>query len=517
MRVGFIYTLDDYARIDKPLRAATDISFGISCVAAMLKKNGHNVNILVITRDTPLQEALEKFHNEFQPDMFGITAVASEYAFVVKVARKIKSLWPSKHIILGGHHASLSTDICLQEPSFDFICVGEGDQAMAELVSQLESGTTPKGIPNLCIRLPDGSIDKSPTSNFIANLSDLPFPEREMWHKWIALPDERPSVLISRGCPYKCTYCANHAMAKLAPGKYVRYRSPEHIVAEIRKIILDQPNVEDIYLEAETFGADLRYTFPICEALAELNATLIKPLRFSANFTLIKLISSNTKLLEALQKANFTNVNIGLETGCERLRNGNLERPPYKNEDLIEFVKKAKEYDIDVTFFVLMGLPTESLTDFKETLRVVREAQPIHVFLSIFYPYPGTKLHKIAEDLGLINKNPQYGYERTKVNLDLPEFNSKQIMREYVWFFYNVYKGKKPLLQVLARTFVTYLSTKPMLFKFYRKLGDKKFFLYLKTQLKFKATSKCSRKILDHFLDQNKMGSGIITVQISKN
>ena len=58
-----------------------------------------------------------------------------------------------------------------------------------------------------------------------------------MWEPWVAAPERRPSMLISRGCPYLCTYCANHAMAGLASGEYTRYRSPASIVAEVREMV----------------------------------------------------------------------------------------------------------------------------------------------------------------------------------------------------------------------------------------------------------------------------------------
>lgn len=483
MRVAFIYTLDEYATLEKPLMSPTSIPFGISCLASILKKEGHPVDVLVLTPDTPLRPAINQFIEDFKPDLFALTAVASQFNFISKIAALLKEITPSTYTVLGGHHASLSTESCTEDPSFDAICIGEGDLAMKELVEQLDKKMEPSGIKNLWIRK-QGCFEKNAQNTFIADLDAFPFPEREMWNKWMLMPDFEPSVLISRGCPYVCTYCANHAMAKLAEGKYVRYRSPENIVEEIKSIIGRSPGVKRIYLEAETFGADLRMTFKICEALEKFNQTLKAPLEYFANFTLVKVVSTNTELLEALQRANFTGMNIGLESGSERVRNGYLKRPPYKNEDLIEFCHRARKYGVGVTLFVLMGVPGETLEDYYETVKVVRAAEPVHVYLSIFYPYPGTDLWRVSIELGLIPKEHKQGYERTKPNLDLPGFTHEQIKHEYVWFYYKAFKGKHPFLKVVARTLRTYLKTKPRLDGVFNQLSSSRFLFNIKRKLR---------------------------------
>ena len=66
MRVAFIYTMDEYATLEKPLMSPTSIPFGISSLASILKSEGHAVDVLVLTPDTQLREAIDKFVAEFQ-------------------------------------------------------------------------------------------------------------------------------------------------------------------------------------------------------------------------------------------------------------------------------------------------------------------------------------------------------------------------------------------------------------------------------------------------------------------
>jgi anaerobic magnesium-protoporphyrin IX monomethyl ester cyclase len=487
MRVAFVYTTDDYVTQAKPIKNLGIVPFGITYLSAVLKKAGHVTRLLVVTPDARLDETVGAFLLDFRPQVIALTAVASQYLYVREAAASFKRLAPSLPVILGGHHASLRPDVCIADPSIDAICISEGERALLRYVSSLETtpGGVPTGIPNLWIKQMDGSIEKNPPETFNVDLDEIPFPDREMWEPWVLAPENRPALLISRGCPYLCTYCANHAMAGLAGGKYTRYRSPASIVAEVQELVARYPAVTEIFLEAETFGADLKMTFPICEALAEFNRTRDVPIQFGANFTLIKRISDNVQLLEALQRANFTWMNIGFESGSERLRNGYLQRPPYRNEDVIHFVEKARGHGIDVIFFVLMGLPTETVGDFHETIQVCRDAQPYDVFLSIFYPYPGTKLFDVAMTMGLISSDQRYGYERSRPNLELPEFPTKRLLHEYVWFFYKVYGGRRPFPRVMLKVLRQYVLTKPRLNAAFNRLVNSRLFVGLNRRARF--------------------------------
>ncbi len=485
MKIAFFYSTDDFVTKDKPMKNFGAVPFGISYLSSVMKREGHTTKLLILTPETDFNEAIQDFIIDFQPDLYCMTAVASQFYFISQAAAIVKKLDANKSIILGGHHASLCSDVCINDPSFDAICISEGETALTRYVRAIEKKEFPTGIENLWIKRQDGTIEKNEQRSFNVELDLIPFPDREMWDPYVMSPELRPSVLISRGCPFKCTYCANHAMAELADGKYTRYRSPAAIVEEIKMLRERYPDITEIYLEAETFGADLKMTYVICDALEALNKTLEKPIKFGANFTLIKKISENIELLERLQRANFNLINVGLESGSERLRNEYLARPKYLNKDVIGFVQKAKGYGIDVIFFVLMGLPTETLEEYYETVQVCRAAQPYDIYLSIFYPYPGTRLFTVAKDMGLIEKEQRYGYERSRPNLELVGFPSKKLIHEYVWFYYKVYSGHRPFLRVMAKVLRNYLMTNPRLNSIFNKISNQKGFMKIKQKFRF--------------------------------
>lgn len=448
MRIACIYTVDSYFSIEHPLVTATEIPFGISMIITVLQQAGHEVDLLVITPDTNLDDCVGKYIIENKPQMFGFTAVSTQYWQAKRVAEYVRRIDPTITLVLGGHHASLNTEKVAADRVFNMICVGEGESAIVELANNFEGSRLKiKKIAGLWVDDDlTGDLTKNPPKEFQVSLDDLPLINRKIWDDWISRPHDYPSLLLGRGCPFKCTYCANHAMAKLSEGKYVRFRSPENIVSELEYIRSHYRDVERVYLEVETFGANRKASYAIFDALAEYNQSLVKPLKFGVNLALTSSFMKNKERIhETLGKAraaNLVTINIGLESGSERMRKDVLIRPKYTNEELIEFCTIAKTYGIHIIFFVLMGLPEETIDDYMETVRVARAAQPLTCYVSIFFPYLGTDLATHALQVGLVREeNLSPRGERTHTELDLPGFSRRRIRFEYIVFWWRVYWG----------------------------------------------------------------------------
>ncbi|MEE9605472.1 MAG: radical SAM protein [Candidatus Scalindua sp.] len=477
MNVCCIYSVDDYVSIEKPLHAFESLPFGLSYIASSLKHAGFDTKALVFTNDTNHVNVLRKYIQQYNPRLFCLTSVSSQYHLIVKIAKAIKLIDSLLTIILGGPHASLNPSTVILEESFDAICVSEGERAVVEYATQIKDKKTPSNIKNLWIRNRElKSIEKNGNEPFLQNLDLLPYIDREIWQDWIADKSRMVSMLIGRGCPYKCTYCSNHALAKLSDSKYVRFRSTENIIGEIEEIIKKFPDIRRIYFQAETISANLKYSFQLCDELREFNSTLKEPLKFGANLTIRRALAENDEFLLKLKSANFEFISIGLESGSERVRKEILRRPKYTNEDIINFCKIASKVGIDVNLFVLVGLPGETLTDFKETVKCTRACNPSHVHLSIFYPYPGTDLYDVTKEMNLLKEEViDTQFERKKANLDLPGFPRMQIQKEFILFYYNVYKGKMPYYKIGSRILRELIYLSPSLNALYGKVSDLQF------------------------------------------
>lgn len=443
INILFIYSEHNNTNRSKPLFEQWNIPFGISHIIAYLKKYGYDPQLIVLNKKNEMH--LDQYMARFSPRIIAFSAVATEYSFIAAIAQKIKRERPEIFLIAGGPHISLDPESCIAD-AFDAICIGEGEMPLLELVQQLAQGLRPGGIPNLWIKQ-GSNIEKNPTRPFLADLDGLPFPERQIWQEWIEHPASKPSILVGRGCPFKCTYCSNHALSKLAPGPYVRLRSVDHIIQEIAAIAGKYPLIKEIFLEVETFGTDISWAKELCRKLGEFNQTLKEPISYGTNLRITPVVPSDD-FFQELVKGNIKSLQIGLESGSEKIRRQVLGRFE-SNADIVKAAKLAHKHGIALYFYNMIGVPGETMADFQETVRIIRDCSPKGLFPFIFYPYPGTELHKVCLEMGLLDKPITPDYERERATLEVPGFPRNQIQRAYIWYYYYIYKGIKPTYRLL--------------------------------------------------------------------
>lgn len=470
MKIMFIYSIDDVQSTLKPLRSWSSIQFGISYISSVLKAHGHQTRLLVLGSNNKWKEntqLLTSFIEELDPSLVCFTAVYSQYPFIEKIAGFIKSRWPDKFLIIGGVHATLNSNEVINGP-FDAACMGEGEYPTVELCSQLEGKDAPHGIANLWIKSQDGKIERNEPRNFLQNLDILPFPDREMWKPWMKEQlDAELAVLLGRGCPYGCTYCSNHVLRKVAGGKYYRMRSPENILKEVAFLHNNYPH-RRIYFEVETIALNKTWTLEFCRQLETFNSTIDNFISYGCNFR-ISPQSVDEKLFIAFKKANFYKINIGLESGSERIRREVLKRN-YSNKDFLNVISIARKHGLKIYVFNMIGLPGESFSDHMETVLINRQCQPDEHFTGIYFPYPGTELYNTCIKQGLLIGSVDIQMERKQANIELPNFTKAEIQNAYTWFDYRVYKGHKPLWIILIRVIAVKLRSNPTTNLLFRKI-----------------------------------------------
>src|SRR5208283_5913063 len=148
------------------------------------------------------------------------------------VATAAKQLNPNVKTVFGGVHASAVPNLLLKRDCIDYVVVGEGDIAFPAILESVENQNYGNQIPNTRYKLANGRIISGLQTGFLQDLDSLPFADKPLWEEHVRLGDLY-LTMASRGCPYRCTFCFNNFFAKLPEeksGKYVRLRSPEHML-----------------------------------------------------------------------------------------------------------------------------------------------------------------------------------------------------------------------------------------------------------------------------------------------
>ncbi|MCL4385187.1 MAG: B12-binding domain-containing radical SAM protein [Actinobacteria bacterium] len=411
---------------------ALSYHYGLGSLSSMLKKSGHQTALQYLYGNYDPKPLIQKIE-EFKPDLIGITTVSFQYKYIKRLLKDISNY--GIFTICGGPHISLAPYELEKTDHLNAICVGEGEYALFELVNALEKNEDITNIKNIWVKK-DGKIYSNPGRPFIENLDELPFVDRELFdfQEIIYSDYDRAEFMASRGCPYSCTYCSNSGLRKVADGKYVRFRSIENVIAEIKDVVT-RYKVKSIYLNDDVFTINKEYVENFCKLYKKEIGYPFEINTRVENLTL--------DMLEILKDAGCYRVAMGLEQGDEKFRREVLNRP-MSNKKILEAFSLAKQVGLKTKTFNIVGFPFETVENHMETVRMNREIQPSSIVIYIFEPYPGTPLYDVCIENNFIEKEREEEefVSRTDTFLKLPMFPRKEILKCYRRFPWRVYRGK---------------------------------------------------------------------------
>jgi anaerobic magnesium-protoporphyrin IX monomethyl ester cyclase len=318
-------------------------------------------------------------------------------------------------------------------PGLNAICVGEGEYPMLELARALSEGRDPSRIPGLWIRR-NGKTIQNPPRPFIETLDELPFEDRDLFdtqHSIDAYGLSQIRVLASRGCPYRCTYCSNRRMADAQAGKYVRFRSTDHLMGELR-MLKARFRFNEIFFDDDVFMLDKKRLAEFAERYPKEVGV---PFVFCA-----RVEGCDPPTMRLLKKAGARRIDIGVEAGNEALRRRILRRP-MSNQRILEAARAAREAGLQIKTLNMVGLPGETPEMHMETVELNRRIRPTIVGVAVFTPLPGTDLHEMCIDEGYVSPEESIpanmAFQRSV--LRMKQFTAKQIRRAYRLFGIRVF------------------------------------------------------------------------------
>jgi anaerobic magnesium-protoporphyrin IX monomethyl ester cyclase len=382
---------------------------GISLLSALAKKHGHEVHLAfsmalfndrshltipklgTIFDDT--SQVLADIRRQ-QPDVLAFSPVSGTYRWMLNVAREAKRMMPQVKTIFGGVHPSAVPDRVLAQEEVDYVCVGEGEIAFMQILKHIAETGNGRAIPNTRHKLSDGQIIRGEQMGFIQDLDSLPPFDKTIWEDHIPLNDTY-LTMASRGCPFRCTFCFNCFYADLPgaqAGRYVRYRSPGHVIKEL---LLSKRRYR--FRMVEFFDDVFTYNKKwLKEFLEQYQKVIGVPFQC---FTHIQHIDAEVG--QWLAAAGCRSAQIGLQTMDQAYKQHVLNR----REDAGDFERALlilRRNQILAKFDHMFGLPGEPLEAMEKAKDFYTQHAPYRIQTYWFNPYPGTKIVQQALQVGVL-------------------------------------------------------------------------------------------------------------------
>lgn len=353
---------------------------GLASLAAELRLKGFSASLLDIQGERLNDAQVRDYVKKHNPSFVGITAMTTTYPSALELAKLVKETAESARVIMGGVHPTVLPGDVLAEDCVDFIVRGEGEIPITEL---LQKGS-PEGIPGVGYKKEGVPVipDKAP---IIKNVDSLPmpdydsFPVEEYINYNLHLRSLKSiSVIVSRGCPYDCSFCA----VKETLGRGYRIRSAPLVVDEIR-MLKERYGLEGIWFKDSILNLKRKWIESLC---GEIHKTGLD-IKWQLN-TRVDLIDE--KQVAMMADAGLEQIDFGIESGSPAtLKTLNKETSIEKIESA---VKIAKRY-VKVSGFFMVGVPGENENDIEMTFELAKKLELDRASWSVFTPLPGSHLY----------------------------------------------------------------------------------------------------------------------------
>src|ERR1700685_3574654 len=375
---------------------------GTLYAAALLRSKGISVAVF----DTMLNDPEAQFQaalNEHQPRV--VVVFEDNFNFLSKMCltrmREVAyhiletSQRAGATVLANGSDASDHVLDYLQK-GFRAVLLGEAEWSLLEAVSQFlkSDAQAIEQVPGLAfLHKGTGELVRTPRRELMRDLDQLPFPSRDLidtnqyrdaWksaHGYFSL-----NIVASRGCPYRCNWCA-----KPIYGDTFSARSPRSVAAEMRQL-KHEYNAEHLWFADDIFGLQAKWVLEFADAVEALDAAI--PFKMQSRIDLMTPATT-----AALRRSGCTEVWMGVESGSQAILNA-MEKG-IRVEQVAKARGNLRKEGILACYFLQFGYPGETWEDIKNTVDLVRDTRPDDIGVSVAYPVPGTKFfEQVRAELG---------------------------------------------------------------------------------------------------------------------
>lgn len=359
-------------------------------LASYLKKD-YTVKIIDLNLFDNTKTAEKEIRKELDDSVLcvGITVITSVISSALRISRFIKQ-HSKAPVVWGGVHPTCAPKETLENENIDFIIFGEGEITFPLLLKALSKKTPFENILGLGYKKYGRAIINKRRQRINFNKTKLPAYEMLGLDKYKSPTNERWATLqLSRGCPHSCSFCFH---SYYDGGRYGML-NPKKILKQI-EYLYKNLKIRNVYLADDCLFVNTKKTISIFKKIAEKNYGLRW---WRANMRIdaaLQLTDSDLKLLE---KVGVSYLILGAESGSQRILD--LLNKKITPAQILELNQKLKRYNISPHYNFMIGIPSESREEMKQTinlsLRLIEENP--HAVIRAIYIFgidPGTKIYK---------------------------------------------------------------------------------------------------------------------------
>ncbi|HLC63575.1 MAG TPA: radical SAM protein [Candidatus Nanoarchaeia archaeon] len=365
---------------------------GILYIAAALRKEGHNVFVKdgAFESFQDMQKAL-RIHS---PELVGVSATGFSWELCKKMVGLFKKEFPDVYFLAGGSLPDAYKERCLAEcPELDFAAFGDGEHILRDLCDALEKQRDLRNVKGLAFRL-HGNIVRTREMPLIQDLDVLPWPARDLIDlkkycpgigNYLKLPNT--TIMGSRGCPYRCTFC--HITILPSPA---RYRNPGGVADEM-EFLIGKYKIKDFLFWDNGLTDNKKWIYGLCKEIRMRNLDVV----WSGN---ARVGAVNLELLKEMKKAGCWRLLYGLESGVQK--NMDILNKGQTLRQVVEGVAATHKSGIMSFGSFIFGIPGET---FQEGLKTIDFACKLDLDFAKFNTmgaHPGTLLSREIEKYGKV-------------------------------------------------------------------------------------------------------------------
>lgn len=395
-------------------------NLGLEYISASLKKEGFFPEWVIIydlfrdgIMDIPvLSNIFNK--NEYEiakiicrkvPTVVFFSCITDNIRFDLKVAKFIKIFNKKIFICFGGIHATIEPERILNSGFIDAVCIGEGEISIVKLIKALNKKENYLKLEGFYFNN-KGNIIKNKISPIIQNLDELPFPDKKPYFEKMPIFKKYYRIMTSRGCPFNCSFCNNNVLKKLYKKFYIRRRSPENVIEEL-KIAKFKYKSKFIIFEDDLFILNKKWLFKFLNLYKK---KIFLPFQCTAYPGMF-----DFEILKKLRASGCKFIEIGIQTMDYSIRKNVFKRNE-TNSEIIHSLNLLKKSKIKYSIFHIFDIPGVSDSDEKKAMLIYSRYKTSQVnFVRLTY-YPGTDILNWAINNNILSKNKVEAIKSGKIS-----------------------------------------------------------------------------------------------------